>query len=61
MIIKEDRDEILAYLEDSSNFREGSAEALYIPENEEEIREILTECSREKIPLSVASSKLSVP
>jgi len=54
VIIKENQEEILNYLEDSSNFRSGCAEALYIPENEDEARKVLVECSREKIPLTIS-------
>ncbi len=38
MIIKENRDEILSYLEDSSNFKAGRCEKVFIPENEQEVR-----------------------
>ncbi|MFH2067869.1 MAG: FAD-binding oxidoreductase [Candidatus Omnitrophota bacterium] len=53
MIIKQNQDEIQSYLEDASNFRAGSAEALYVPENEAEIVQAVLECSREKIPLTI--------
>ena len=53
MIIKQNQDEIQGYLEDASNFRSGSAEALYVPKNEAEIVQAIVECSREKIPLTI--------
>ncbi|PIV57277.1 FAD-binding oxidoreductase [Candidatus Desantisbacteria bacterium CG02_land_8_20_14_3_00_49_13] len=46
MIIKKNQDEIIGYLEDSSNFREGKAEKVYIPENEGEIIGIVKECAK---------------
>ncbi len=54
MIIKENRDEILSYLEDSSNFSGGKCEKVFIPENEQEILEIVNECNRQKMPLTVS-------
>ncbi|MGI6595210.1 MAG: FAD-binding oxidoreductase [Candidatus Ratteibacteria bacterium] len=55
MIIKEGRTEILTYLEDASNFREGSAEKLYIPENEADLVSLLTECANNGVPITVSS------
>ena len=54
MIVKEEEDEILSYLEDSSNIRGGKAETLYIPENEKEVMEVVKECASKKIPLTVS-------
>lgn len=48
MIVKEDRPDILSYLEDASNFKGGNAEKVYIPDNEEELKQILTECAEQK-------------
>ena len=55
MIIKQAQDEIIGYLEDSSNFREGNAETVYIPEDEKEIVEIVKECASRKLPLTVSA------
>jgi len=55
MIIKREQDEIVNYLEDSSNFREGKAEALYIPENKKEVIEVIKECAEKEIPLTVSA------
>ncbi|PIU50951.1 FAD-binding oxidoreductase [Candidatus Desantisbacteria bacterium CG07_land_8_20_14_0_80_39_15] len=55
MIIKKLQDEIIGYLEDSSNFCEGKAEAVYIPENEDEIVEIVKECAAKKMPLTISA------
>ncbi len=54
MVVKKGREEILSYLEDSSNFRQSQAESLYLPENEAEVVEVVQECVREKIPLTVS-------
>ncbi len=54
MKIKQHPDEIFSYLEDSSNFKSGRAEKVYIPENEEEIYEIIDFCVKTKTPLTVS-------
>jgi len=54
MKIKENLDEIVSYLEDSSNFKSGKAEKVFIPENEDEILEVIKICRKEKIPLTVS-------
>ncbi len=56
MIIKKDKEEILSYLEDASNFPPGKAEALFIPENEAELREILLDCAGKRIPLTISGA-----
>lgn len=55
MTIKKLQDEIIGYLEDSSNFCGGKAEAVYIPENEDEIIAIVKECTDKKMPLTVSA------
>ncbi len=54
MKIKENFDEIISYLEDSSNFKLGKAEKVFIPENEDEILEVIEICKKENIPLTVS-------
>ncbi|HOK57227.1 MAG TPA: FAD-binding oxidoreductase [bacterium] len=54
MKIKENFDEIISYLEDSSNFRKGKADKVYIPETENEIFEILEICRKERVPITVS-------
>ncbi|MCM8764778.1 MAG: FAD-binding oxidoreductase, partial [Candidatus Omnitrophica bacterium] len=54
MIVKENRDEILSYLEDSSNFSGGKCEKVFIPENEQEVMEIVNICNSQKMPLTVS-------
>ena len=56
MIVKEKREEFLSYLEDASNFREGSAEILYIPENEKEVVEVVKEAVDKKLPLTISGA-----
>ncbi|HOL22478.1 MAG TPA: FAD-binding oxidoreductase [bacterium] len=55
MIVKAGREEILTYLEDASNFREGNAEKLYIPEDEGDLIYILTDCAKNSIPVTISS------
>jgi len=54
MIVKKDREEIISYLEDSSNFKGGKAEVVFIPENEDEIISLLKESSKNKFPLTIS-------
>ncbi|MCX8082410.1 MAG: FAD-binding oxidoreductase [bacterium] len=55
MIVKEGKEQVLSYLEDSSNFREGDAEKLYIPENEKELIDVLSDCTEKSVPVTVSS------
>ncbi len=55
MIVKKNKEELLSYLKDASNI-EGSADILYIPENKEELKECLAECSRKKIPVTLSGA-----
>ena len=57
MLKKTDPDIIKGYLEDSSNLSGGHADGVYIPENEKEISEALTECNEKKIPLTVSAGE----
>lgn len=54
MLVKEGREDILSYLEDASNFKGGNAEKVYIPDNEEELKEILTQCAEQKTFVTVS-------
>ena len=54
MIIKENKDEILRYLEDSSNFSGGRCDRVYIPENTKDNIEIVNMCNSKHIPLTVS-------
>ena len=55
MIIKKDKDQIVGYLEDASNLEGGSADILYIPETENEVKEAVSECVKKRIPLTVSA------
>jgi len=55
MIIKKNKDEIISYLEDSSNVKGGKAETLYVPENEKEVLEAVKECASKRVPLTISA------
>ncbi len=55
MIVKKDKQDMLSYLEDTSNFK-GDASLLYIPRNKDEVGEALRECVKDKIPLTVSAA-----
>ncbi len=57
MLKKTDQDIIKGYLEDSSNLTGGYADGVYIPENEQDIKQALAECSSKKIPLTVSGAE----
>ena len=44
------------YIVDASNLSGGYADCLYMPETEEEVGEILKECSQKKIPITIAGA-----
>ena len=54
MLIKEDPDTILGYLEDSSNLKGGRADRVVIPENIEELSASLKEANAKKIPVTIS-------
>lgn len=55
MIIKTDQNEIQNFLADASNFT-GNCDAVYFPENAEEIQFILIEANKNKSPVTVAGN-----
>ncbi len=55
MIIKSNPDEIQNYLTDASNYS-GKCEAVYIPESEQEIVEIVSRCNADKTKITVAGN-----
>ena len=55
MIIKTDQNEIQNFLADASNFK-GNCDAVYFPENAEEIQAILIEANKNKTPVTVAGN-----
>ncbi|NQT28609.1 MAG: FAD-binding oxidoreductase [Candidatus Omnitrophica bacterium] len=54
MIVKNSVQDLLNYLEDTSNIS-GKASLLYLPQNNQEILESLRDCSRQKIPFTLSS------
>lgn len=56
MKIKQDQSQIVGYLEDASNFKGGKAFSVYIPENENEVSDVLKYCVKNKIPLTVSAA-----
>lgn len=55
MLIKKSQDEIQNYLTDASNFK-GSCDAVYFPENENDITEIIIQANRNKTPVTIAGN-----
>ena len=55
MIIKTSPDEIQSYLIDAANYK-GNCEAVYFPENEDDIRKILTEAYDKKTPVTISGN-----
>lgn len=56
MKIKNLPEDIQPYLEDSSNFKEGSASKVFIPENEKEVLEVLKQCVATKTPVTISAA-----
>jgi len=54
LLVKDNKEDILSYLEDASNFREGHAEKVYIPESEPELLQVLSECAEKKMAVTVS-------
>ncbi len=56
MAIQVYQTEIGPYLNDASNLAGGEAERVFLPESEDEVREILAECSANRIPVTVSGA-----
>ncbi len=56
MIIRKEADQILSYLEDTSNLKIGNATAVYVPKNEDEVLEVIKEARKENIPLTASGA-----
>ncbi|MEN3013509.1 MAG: FAD-binding oxidoreductase [Endomicrobiia bacterium] len=56
MKIKEEKTQIVSYLEDASNFTSGRADKIYIPEDEKEVIDIIRTCAKEKTPLTISAA-----
>jgi D-lactate dehydrogenase (cytochrome) len=57
MQVKTQIDELQNYLTDASNLQGGFADKLFIPENTNEIAEILREANSQKIPVTVSGAR----
>lgn len=55
MIIKNDKDIVKTYICDSANMK-GNADTVYIPENVNELRNILIECNKTKTPVTISGA-----
>ncbi len=56
MIIKKEPEQIINYLEDTSNLKFGSADVVYIPKNESEVLEAIKEAKKNKMPLTASGA-----
>ncbi len=56
MKIKDNPQDIQPYLEDSSNFKEGKATKVFIPEDEKEVKEVLEYCRKTNTPVTVSAA-----
>ena len=56
MLIKNDPDVVYTYLSDASNMPGGSADEIYIPETEDELREAMMSCAKEGKRITIAGS-----
>lgn len=57
MQIKTDLDDIQNYLTDASNLAGGFASALYIPETEQEVSEILVKANESGVPVTISGAR----
>ncbi|KAB2845014.1 MAG: FAD-binding oxidoreductase, partial [Melioribacteraceae bacterium] len=55
MIIKTDQNEIQNFLADASNFK-GNCDAVYFPDNADEIQSIVIEANKNKTPVTIAGN-----
>ncbi len=60
MIVKKEQDEVLNYLEDASNLGGGTTESVFLPEDEEEVVEIVRECGEKRVPLTISAGGTGV-
>lgn len=56
MIIKIKQEEILPYLEDTSNFKDGFAEKVFIPQDEKEVFDVIDYAVKNKLPLTISAA-----
>jgi len=56
MIIKKEPEQIISYLEDTSNLKFGSADVVYIPKNESEVLEAIKDAKKNKMPITASGA-----
>lgn len=56
MIVKTDQETILNYLTDASNYKSKGCDAVYIPENIEELSQFIKKADSEKIPVTISGA-----
>lgn len=56
MIVKKKQDGFASYLEDTSNLK-GQASALYLPENKQELINLILNCNQQKIPFTLSAGR----
>ncbi len=56
MIVKQQQDEIQDFLRDASNMPGGSADRIYVPEDESEVIAAVRECAREGRRLTISGA-----
>ncbi len=56
MLIKSNADEIQSFLSDASYMRDGHAERVVLPDNVEEISEILSSANRDRSPVTISGA-----
>lgn len=56
MIIKTNKEQYLSYLKDTSNYK-GNAEKLFIPENEDEILQVVNEANNESSKITISGNR----
>jgi D-lactate dehydrogenase (cytochrome) len=56
MLIKTNADEIQSFLSDASHMRDGHAESVVLPENAEEVADVLRGATRDKTPVTVSGA-----
>jgi D-lactate dehydrogenase (cytochrome) len=56
MIVKTDKETIQSYLTDASNYKNNGCDAVYIPENVEELSALIKKANQEKIPVTISGA-----
>lgn len=56
MIVKTDKETIQNYLTDASNYKNNGCDAVYIPENVEELSDLIKKANQEKIQVTISGA-----